>query len=87
MNLTATALQMCRDTVFSIVKEYRKSSGDVYQMGISAAASSRGCGSANYAYDHSVYKKEVLTWTHQEVVRLLLEERKYASYAELHRLV
>ena len=43
--------------------------------------------SANYSCDHSVYKKEVLTWAHQEVMRLLLEERKYVSYAELHRLV
>ena len=34
-----------------------------------------------------MYKKEVLTWAHQEVMRLLLEERKYVSYAELHRLV
>ena len=78
---------MCNDTVFSIVIEYRESSGDVYQMGIGGTASTRGCGSATYAYDHCVYKKEALTWAHQEVMRLLLEERKYASYAELHRLV
>ena len=34
-------------------------------MGIAGTASTRGCGSVNYGYDHSVYKKEVLTWAHQ----------------------
>ena len=82
---TATDLQMSPKTVFFIVNECKDKGGNLYQMGVGGTASARGCGSSRYSSDHSIFKKEMLIWAHQQVMRLLKEDKTLTSYAELHR--
>ena len=68
-----------------IVNECKDKGGNLYQMGVGGTASARGCGSSRYSSDHSIFKKEMLIWAHQQVMRLLKEDKTLTSYAELHR--
>ena len=84
---TTTALQMSRRTVFDIVKQCSEVGGNIYELSVGGNASSRGCGSDRYSYDHSIFTKEILIWAHQEVMRMLKKDKKYSSCADIHRLV
>ena len=76
---------MSLKTVFFIVNECMDKGDNLYEMGVGGTASARGCGSSQYFSDHSLFKKEMLIWAHQQVIRLLKEHKTLISYAELHR--
>ena len=86
VDLTATALQMSRCTIFDIVKQCSELGGNIYELSVGGSASTGGCGGGQYSYDHSIFTKDMLIWAHQEVMRRMKEDKKYSSYAELHRL-
>ena len=76
---------MSPKTVFFIVNECKDKGGDLYQMGVGVTASARGCRSSQYSSDHSIFMREMLIWAHQQVMRLLKEDKALTSYSELYR--
>ena len=44
-------------------------------MGVGGTAGARMRGNSQYSSDHSIFKKEMLIWAYQEVMRLLKEDK------------
>ena len=81
-------------TVFDIVEQCSEV-GNIYELSMGGSASTRGCRSDYYPYDHSIFTKEILTWAYQEVMRMLKKEKcftfigllKIATIFTLHAIV
>ena len=67
------------------LSESKDKGSNINEKGVGGTASARGRGSSQYSSDHSIFKKETLIWTYQQVVLPLQEDKTFTTYAELYR--